>query len=107
MTVILDRLIDLMFSTEGLAVVAGLISAWAGTQAGKKHWQFGGRRAIVLALVLGALPAYLIWPGWGAVPIAVSLTVGLVAPGAYKVAIALVRSRWPAVAEALSGDRKQ
>lgn len=106
MSEILDRLLDLMFSLEGLAIVAGLVSAWAGTQAAKTHWKFGGRRAVIVALALGFTPTYLIWPGWDAVPFAVALTVGLIAPGAYKVAIALVRSRWPDVAAALSGDPK-
>lgn len=102
----ITSLIDAAFSQQGLAVAAGLLSAWAGTQAAKQHWRFGGRRAVIVALALGFAPTYLIWPGWDAVPFAVALTVGLIAPGAYKVAIALVRSRWPEVAEALSGDPK-
>lgn len=106
MTEFLNNLIELLFSVEGLAVAAGLLASWGGTQAAKKHWRFDGRKAVVTALVLGFIPTYLIWPGWDGVPFAVALVVGLIAPGAYKVAIALVRSRWPDVAAALSGDPK-
>lgn len=106
MTEILDRLIAELWSFEGFAISAGLVAAWSATQTAKKHWQFGGRRAIVTALVIGFCVTYLLFPGWGAIPIGIGLAVGLVAPGAYKILVAVIRRRWPDIAAEMSGDRK-
>jgi hypothetical protein len=87
-----------------VAVCAGLVTSWGATQTVKKHWKFGGKKAVLTALLFGAAPAYAIAPGYGLAEAGLALMTGIVAPSAYKLLVAFAASRWE-WARQLSGDQ--
>jgi hypothetical protein len=58
-----------------------------------------------VAFILGSVPTFFVWGGYGADALFAAATVGLIAPTAYKIAVFFVRKRWPKLADELSGDR--
>lgn len=88
-----------------VAITLGLLVSWAGTQAAKKYWKFGGKKAFFTALALGFAPSYMAAPGWGMAEFWLAMAVGLCAPTAYKILISIAARRWQ-WARDLSGDTK-
>lgn len=81
-----------------------LLASWAGTQAIKKVFRFGGRCCIIIAFCIGFGAAYTIAPGWGAVPFWIAFLAGSAAPLTYKGAVMVLHHRYPKAAAMLSGD---
>lgn len=100
-----------LLPVHALAVLLGLLLTWGVTQAAKQWLGWHGKRAAALAFVNGfattflvVQPAPLVPPGYFWAHIALAAAVGLLAPTIYKVAMVIIRKRWPDVAAALSGD---
>lgn len=99
---------------HAVAVALGLLVSWGLTQTLKRHWGLSGRPAARLAFMIGVLATYLVarttpWAmeGYAWLDFWLAVVVGLTAPTFYKLVVIVARHRWPALAEALSGDRKE
>lgn len=100
-----------LLPVHALAVLLGLLVTWGVTQAAKVWLGWHGKRAVALAFVVGTVATFLVADSTPLVPagyfwphVMLAVVVGLLAPTIYKVAMVIIRKRWPDVAAALSGD---
>lgn len=106
---ILDMLTALLANEAAVSIVFGVVISLAGTQYLKFRvpmpaaWQDEYRWIVrLISLPLGFFPTYFSWPTQHR--FLVALTVGLIAPYIYKLAVAIVYWKWPELEHKLSAQ---